>query len=136
MRELLINVYHYEPQDITILIDDDNPATYNLHESTLCVTISRSLDLHLMNFNVAKAIDDLIKDAKEHDRFFFHYSGHSDQEDTDDIEEEDRKNEFIITSEGEKIKDDELRANLAMPLPAGSSLIAVLIHAIRGHCLT
>jgi hypothetical protein len=31
------------------------PATYNLHESTLCVTISRSLDLHLMNFNVAES---------------------------------------------------------------------------------
>ncbi|KAF8156145.1 hypothetical protein BJ912DRAFT_1012905 [Pholiota molesta] len=108
MRELLINVYHYEPQDITILIDDDNSC----HVQPTRINI------------VSKAIDDLIKDAKEHDRFFFHCKLRNTYANTDDIEEEDRKNEFIITSEGEKIKDDELRANLAMPLPAGSSLIA------------
>ncbi|KAF9475281.1 hypothetical protein BDN70DRAFT_883915 [Pholiota conissans] len=118
MRELLINVYHYEPEDITILIDDDVSS----HPQPTRV-------------NILKAIEELIKDAKEHDRFFFHYSGHSDQEDTDDIEEEDRKNEFIIACDGTRIKDDELRANLAMPLPEGSSLIAVFDSCHSGSLL-
>lgn len=84
------------------------------------------------------AIVSLVNDAKENDRFFFHcmtiifmlamwlilfiVSGHSTQEDTDDIEEEDGKNEcgyeilnhgldssfgsVIIGSDGQTIKDD------------------------------
>ncbi|KJA20433.1 hypothetical protein HYPSUDRAFT_43125 [Hypholoma sublateritium FD-334 SS-4] len=118
MRDLLIKLYNYDPQDITVLIDDDKPCN-----------VQPTRD------NILQAINNLIKNAEENDRFFFHYSGHSDQEDTDDVEEEDRKNEFIVTSDGKKIKDDELRANLAAPLPQGSSLIAVFDSCHSGTLL-
>ncbi|KAF8965366.1 hypothetical protein BDZ97DRAFT_1918225 [Flammula alnicola] len=136
MRDLLVNVYHYDPQDITVLIDDDHP----FHKQPT-------------RDNILEEIDNLIRDAQENDRFFFHceflpffvypalselfstylVSGHSDQEDTDDIEEEDRKNEF--TSDGKRIKDDELRSNLAMPLPPKSSLMAVFDSCHSGTLL-
>ncbi|KAF8959333.1 caspase domain-containing protein [Flammula alnicola] len=110
MQDLLVN--------ITVLIDDDHP----FHKQPT-------------RDNILQEIDNLIRDAQENDRFFFHFSGHSDQEDTDDIEEEDRKNEFIVTSDGKRIKDDELRSNLAMPLPAKSSLIAVFDSCHSGTLL-
>ncbi|KAF8959336.1 caspase domain-containing protein [Flammula alnicola] len=105
MRDLLIDVYKYDPTDVMLLIDDDDPDQ---------VQPTRE--------NILSAINKLVKDAREGDKFFFHFSGHAKQEDTTDIDEEDGKNEFILTSDGQKIMDNVLRAGLVDPLPVGSSL--------------
>jgi hypothetical protein len=118
MRDLLINVYSYKPEDIVILIDEDD---INQKQPTRA--------------NIVEEIQNLVKDAEENDRFFFHFAGHSDQEDTDDIEEEDGKNEYILSCDGGQIYDDELRSRLAEPLPAGSSLIAVFDSCHSGSLL-
>ncbi|KAF5313830.1 hypothetical protein D9619_013017 [Psilocybe cf. subviscida] len=118
MRELLIDMYSYKPEDIVTLIDDDD---VNQKQPT--------------RVNILEEINNLVKDADENDRFFFHFAGHSDQEDTDDPEEEDGKNEYILSSDGEQVKDDELRRLLAEPLPAGSSLIAVFDSCHSGSLL-
>ncbi|KAF8955243.1 caspase domain-containing protein [Flammula alnicola] len=105
MRDLLIDVYKYDPTDVMLLIDDDDPDQ---------VQPTRE--------NILSEINKLVKDAREGDKFFFHFSGHAKQEDTTDIDEEDGKNEFILTSDGQKIMDNVLRAGLVDPLPVGSSL--------------
>ncbi|KAJ7135698.1 hypothetical protein C8R44DRAFT_768882 [Mycena epipterygia] len=55
MRDLLISVYNYAPSDISILIDD-------------------GIEDHAQptRDNILLAITELVKDAKEGDRFLFH----------------------------------------------------------------
>jgi metacaspase-1 len=118
MKGLLVDIYKYDPNDIAVLIDDDDPN-----------------HIQPTRENILAAIADLVDDARENDRFFFHFSGHSTQEDTDDIEEEDRMNEFIVASDGDTIKDDELREHLVKPLPPKSSLIAVFDSCHSGTLL-
>ncbi|KJA17753.1 hypothetical protein HYPSUDRAFT_1006337 [Hypholoma sublateritium FD-334 SS-4] len=109
MRKLLIKVYHYDADDITVLIDNDElghvqPTKDVIRLATLpgmCVQ-----EISCSSFVVA---------------------GHGGQEDSDpdDVHpEEDEKDEFIITSDGDKIKDNELRKRLVDDLPIGSSLNA------------
>ncbi|PPQ86772.1 hypothetical protein CVT25_012417 [Psilocybe cyanescens] len=89
MRSLLEDVYGYDSNDIIFLMDDCDPEH---------VQPTRE--------NIVLHIGKLIEGAKETDRFFFYFAGHSEQEDTDDNEEEDGKNEFILTSDGKRIMDD------------------------------
>ncbi|KAF8200902.1 caspase domain-containing protein [Pholiota molesta] len=107
MRALLIEVYHYAPGDITTLLDDPN-------------------HMQPTRANILKAIDELVKDANPGDSFFFHFAGHSGQKPTNDPEEEDGMNEYILTSDGKRILDDILNKRLVKPLPAKSTLTAVI----------
>ncbi|KAJ7633933.1 caspase domain-containing protein [Mycena rosella] len=111
IRSLLIDCYGYLAADITILFDDG---------------ISRHTQP--TRTNILKAIQDLVKDAKAGDHFWFHYSGHSAQLKNRSNSEEDGKDECLIPLDGENqmIMDNELHAALVVPLPAGSQLVAVL----------
>ncbi|KAF8905200.1 caspase domain-containing protein [Gymnopilus junonius] len=136
MRSLLIDVYNYDPADIVTLIDDDDPN----HKQPTLENIVRGVGQYfefLTNIYVNKMAEmrKLVEGAGENDRFFFHFSGHSEQEETDDIEEEDRKNEFIVTSDGGRIKDDTLKETLVDPLPTKASLIAVFDSCFSGTLL-
>ncbi|KAF8816851.1 hypothetical protein BYT27DRAFT_7181309 [Phlegmacium glaucopus] len=108
MQQLLIDVYHYDPKDITILIDDDNPD-----------------HMQPTRENMIKKMFELVDGARPGDRFFFHFSGHALQQDTKNPDEEDGKDEFILSSDGKVIQDDELRILLVQPLPIGSTLVAI-----------
>ncbi|KAF8959335.1 caspase domain-containing protein [Flammula alnicola] len=108
MRDLLLDKYGYDPEDIIVLIDDDDPNHTQPTRSNIMFHINR-----------------LVAGSRKRDKLFFHFCGHADQEDTDDIDEEDGKNERILASDGQHIVDNELRANLVDPLPAGCSLRAV-----------
>ncbi|KJA18485.1 hypothetical protein HYPSUDRAFT_45202 [Hypholoma sublateritium FD-334 SS-4] len=99
MYDLLINKYGYYAEDIVVLIDDGDPQ----HRQP-----TRENIIYHMKY--------LVSGAREGDRLFFHYAGHADQEDTTDIEEEDGKNEFILTSDGFKIMDNELKLELVESL--------------------
>ncbi|KAF8200903.1 caspase domain-containing protein [Pholiota molesta] len=108
MRALLIEVYGYAPTDITLLLDD--------------------LDLEHVQptiINILKAMDDLVRDARPGDRFFFHFAGHAGQDKTDDPGEEDGMDEYIVVSDG-KILDNVLCERLVAPLPPGSTLTAIM----------
>ncbi|KAH9478592.1 Metacaspase-1 [Psilocybe cubensis] len=118
LRKLLIEVYDYKPEDIVILIDNDLPGHKQPTQE-----------------NIMYEMKKLVEGAQEGDRFFFHFSGHSVQEDTEDISEEDRKNEFIETSDGKRIKDDILKETLVDPLPPKTSLIAVFDSCHSGSLL-
>jgi hypothetical protein len=102
--------YGYRPEDITVLKDD--PA----------------LAIHLQptRENILRELKNLVVNAAPGDRFTFLYSGHSNQQPSKDLNEEDFLDEYLITIDDEIIIDNELNDILVTPLPAGSSLFALL----------
>ncbi|KAI0297814.1 caspase domain-containing protein [Multifurca ochricompacta] len=97
-------------EDITVLKDD--PA----------------LPSHLQptRENILRELRRLVADAAPGDRFTFLYSGHSNQQRSKDLNEEDFKDEYLITIDDDIVVDNELNDILVMPLPAGCSLFALL----------
>ncbi|KAK7001448.1 Metacaspase type II [Favolaschia claudopus] len=121
MRDLLIEVYHYEESEITILLDD------GLHTQPT-------------RENILAAIGEFVKNVKAGDKLCFHYSGHSTQvknPNSRSCSEEDGLDECLVPFDGEnmKIVDNELHAALVQPLPSGSHLVAVLDTCNSGSLL-
>lgn len=110
-RKLLVRVYQYSPEDITVLTD--GPNVPDLLQPTRA--------------NMIRELKRLVCGAAPGDKFTFFYSGHSDQQPSlDDIGvEEDGQDEVIITSDLLRIVDNELNDILVKPLPIGSFLLAV-----------
>ncbi|KAJ6594673.1 caspase domain-containing protein [Mycena capillaripes] len=120
---LLLEKYHYTPSQITTLLDDGIPGH-----------VQPTRD------NILAAIAEFVKDVKEGDHLFFHYSGHSTQVPNPNprsMSEEDGKDECLVPLDGEEkmIVDNELHAALVQPLPAGSHLVAVLDTCHSGSLL-
>ncbi|KAF8492193.1 caspase domain-containing protein [Russula emetica] len=109
-RNVLIVNYGYRPEDITVLKDD--PA-FAIH-------------LQPTRENILRELKNLVANAAAGDRFTFLYSGHSNQQPSKDLNEEDFLDEYLITIDDEIIIDNELNDILVKPLPAGSSLFALL----------
>ncbi|KAJ6497958.1 caspase domain-containing protein [Mycena vitilis] len=121
MRGLLLEVYNYTPVEITVLLDDGIPG-----------------HIQPTRVNILAAIADLVRDVKEGDQLFFHYSGHSTQVDNPrSNSEEDGKDECLVPLDGEDqmIVDNELHRALVKPLPPGSHLVAVLDTCHSGSLL-
>ncbi|KAF7310224.1 Metacaspase pca1 [Mycena indigotica] len=120
MRALLIDVFGYKPDDITVLVD----GGLKRHSQPTRV-------------NILHAIDELVRDVQPGDRVFFHYSGHSTQIPNRNHTEDDGMDECIVPQDGEKymIVDNELHRRLITPLPTGSSLVAVLDTCHSGSLL-
>ncbi|KAJ7466889.1 peptidase C14, caspase domain-containing protein [Mycena latifolia] len=121
IRALLIDIYYYPPADISMLLDDE-------------------IDGHVQptRANILQSIAELVKDAKDGDHLFFHYSGHSTQVDSPRSEsEEDAKDECLVPLDGEEmmITGNELEDALIKPLPGGAHLVAVLDSCHSGSLL-
>ncbi|KAJ7633411.1 caspase domain-containing protein [Mycena polygramma] len=121
MRGLLLDIYNYTPAEITLLLDDGMPG-----------------HVQPTRVNILAAIADLVRDVKEGDQLFFHYSGHSTQvENPHSNSEEDGMDECLVPLDGEDqmIVDNELHKTLVKPLPLGSHLVAVLDTCHSGSLL-
>ncbi|PAV15399.1 peptidase C14 [Pyrrhoderma noxium] len=118
IKRLLTRFFGYQESDITILKDDGK---------------------HILptRENIFKAIDDLIVDAKEGDRFVFHFSGHGGQVPDTNGDEDDGLDETIypvdvVYDAGKEdaidnyIVDDEIKERLIDKLPAGTVLTIIL----------
>ncbi|KAJ7877987.1 caspase domain-containing protein [Mycena olivaceomarginata] len=119
IHRLLLEVYHYEPSAITILVDD-------------------GIEGHVQptRRNILAAISELVKDVKAGDKLCFYYAGHSAQRPNErSNSEEDGLDECMISLDGELIVDNELHDTLVRPLPAGSRLVAVLDTCNSGSLL-
>ncbi|KAF7376750.1 Metacaspase pca1 [Mycena sanguinolenta] len=118
MRDLLLEIYHYTPSQITILVDD-------------------GIEGHVQptRANILDAIRKFVKDVKAGDRLYFHYSGHSTQIEDQSYSKEDGLDNCLIPLDGEMIVDNELHATLVKPLPSGSHLVAVLDTSHSGSLL-
>ncbi|KAJ7354429.1 peptidase C14, caspase domain-containing protein [Mycena albidolilacea] len=119
IHRLLLEVYHYEPSAITILVDD-------------------GIEGHVQptRRNILAAISELVKDVKAGDKLCFYYAGHSTQRPNKrSNSEEDGLDECMISLDGELIVDNELHDTLVRPLPAGSRLVAILDTCNSGSLL-
>ncbi|KAF8996650.1 caspase domain-containing protein [Cyathus striatus] len=95
MKGVLIEKYGYKEDDITVMMDDENVRE----------------ELKPTMANILVRMDELVKDALPGDCFFFHFSGHSTQQPSERMEdEEDGQDEYIVTSDDQLIKDDGIRA--------------------------
>ncbi|KAG9225580.1 hypothetical protein CCMSSC00406_0003083 [Pleurotus cornucopiae] len=105
----------------------NHEETYAYKNSDIVVMYDKQRDAKLVptRENILREIDNLVAGCKPGDRFVFHYSGHSGQQDNLDGTEKDGKDERIETKTG-PILDDELRARLIDPLCPGSQFVAVL----------
>ncbi|KDQ23644.1 hypothetical protein PLEOSDRAFT_171103 [Pleurotus ostreatus PC15] len=97
LASLLRSQYGYYPEDIITLTDKDKNF---LRQPT--------------RENILREIDDLVADVEPGDRILFHYGT-----------EEDNLDEAIEALDG-PILDDILKERLVDPLPAGSTLVAIL----------
>ncbi|KAJ7209027.1 caspase domain-containing protein [Mycena haematopus] len=112
MKQLLLTWYQYAESDIVVLLDSEDATAPAVQPTRV---------------NILRAIDDLVRGARKGDRFFFHYCGHTTQVENRSNSEEDGMDECLVPVDGEanKIVDNELRRHLVVPLPVGSSLVAV-----------
>ncbi|KAF4671696.1 Ca(2+)-dependent cysteine protease [Perkinsus olseni] len=110
MKRLLVETYHWNPNDIKLLTDDGQ------NEAPTRENIIRSMRW-------------LVRDAKPGDIFFFHYSGHGAQQEDPLHLEEDGMNETIIPVDVQRsgqITDDVIHEILVDPLPSGARLTSVM----------
>jgi len=108
--QLLTTVLGYKKSDVRQLLDDD-PSRMPTRE------------------NMLSAMRWLVENAKSGDELFLHYSGHGSQTPDLDGDERDGLDETLVPCDfpqtGKPLVDDELRALLVSPLPAGVSLICI-----------
>ncbi|KAK7001425.1 Metacaspase type II [Favolaschia claudopus] len=121
MRDLLIQVYHYEESEITILLDDD-------------------VHVQPTRENILAAVAVFVKNVKAGDRLCFHYSGYSTKVLSPNSRSSDEPDDLmacIVPCDGEEMKilNTELRDILVRPLPAGSYLVAILDACYSGSLL-
>ncbi|KXN82303.1 Metacaspase-1 [Leucoagaricus sp. SymC.cos] len=123
MKQALLELYHYDERDITILIDNGDSG-----------------QLQPTRKNMIAQIQKLVSDGQPGDTFFFHYAGHSKQVDNRDNSEEDGKDECLVPLDGSQtseflIKDNDLRKYLVDNLPSGCTLVAVFDTCHSGSLL-
>ncbi|KAF8988912.1 caspase domain-containing protein [Cyathus striatus] len=85
--------------------------------------------------NILKCIYELTENAQTGDHLFFHYAGHGMREICPDrTEEEDKKDEYMITEDG-IIRDNDLKKHLIGTLRSGVTLTAVMDSCHSGTIL-
>ncbi|KAF4679592.1 Ca(2+)-dependent cysteine protease [Perkinsus olseni] len=110
MKRLLVETYHWNPNDIKLLTDDGQNEAPTRE-------------------NIIRYMHWLVRDAKPGDIFFFHYSGHGAQQEDPLHLEEDGMNETIIPVDVQRsgqITDDVIHETLVDPLPSGARLTSVM----------
>ncbi|KAL5512628.1 hypothetical protein ACEPAG_3281 [Sanghuangporus baumii] len=109
VQRLLQGVYGWDPECFRILKDDNGPRE---NQPTLK--------------NIRHEIKELVKDAQPGDNLFFYFSGHGSQVEDQDDDEDDGKDEVLVSCDGQLLVDDELHEILVKPIPEGCHLTAVL----------
>ncbi|KAH8814563.1 caspase domain-containing protein [Flagelloscypha sp. PMI_526] len=110
-RTLLLNQYGYDPENITVMSDQDPECPERLQPTKV---------------NIMRELKSFTADVRPGDEFVFQYAGHSHQRDNLDNTEEDGMDELMVTMDGEEIVDDDLNYYLVKALIPGCSLVAVL----------
>ncbi|THH05450.1 hypothetical protein EW146_g9899 [Bondarzewia mesenterica] len=110
-RDLLTGVYGYQEDEVVVMKDERRARRPNLVPT---------------QDNIRRELHKLVRAAEPGDHFVLLFAGHSIQQDAvEDTQEEDGKDEVIITSDEKKIVDNELKEILVDNLPPGCNLIAI-----------
>lgn len=110
IKEYLMDVYGFEEENISYLIDDgehDDP-TYD---------------------NILAAFDDLVEKSEAGDSVFVHYSGHGGNVRDDSGDEEDGRDETLIPmnyTEAGQIRDDTVFKRLVLPMADDVTLTCLM----------
>ncbi|OCH90343.1 hypothetical protein OBBRIDRAFT_605782 [Obba rivulosa] len=128
IRNLLIETYKWNSNDITVLKDDHGPP-----------------DKIPSRKNILREMKNLVSGAKKGDRFLFSFSGHGDQVPNTNGTEADNMDEVIWPSDvalhGDDwlaakqqnyIIDDDIHRILVEHLPEGSSIVMIFDHCHSG----
>ncbi|KAI0819956.1 peptidase C14 [Trametes gibbosa] len=119
LRQLLIDVYDYKEEDITVLVDEPevNQRAWPTRK------------------NILSAMRELVKGAQPGDCFVFSFSGHGSQVTNEDGTEEDGLDETLIPVDAildpetntfeNYIKDDDVRKIIADSLPSGARCVMI-----------
>ncbi|KAI0083445.1 peptidase C14, caspase domain-containing protein [Irpex rosettiformis] len=121
MRNFLIHYWGYKPEDIVLLTDD--------------AALPRARPTRA---NVLDAMRWLVRDAREHDSLFFHYSGHGSQVKDRDGDEIDGYDEVILPVDFARagyISDDLMHQIMIHPLPKNCRLTALFDSCHSGSAL-
>ncbi|KAF8258293.1 caspase domain-containing protein [Lactarius quietus] len=131
VKEALIELFNYKGEDINLMTDEEennNTARWP-SRSEYCESWLR-IRLYM------KALSDLVRNASPGDAFVFFYAGHSGQQPvTNDPNEVDGLDEYIVTRDFKIILDNTLRECLVDPLPKGARLTAILDSCHSGTLL-
>ncbi|RHZ84486.1 hypothetical protein Glove_81g36 [Diversispora epigaea] len=121
IKNFLIKSYGFREIDMIILTDDQrNPKNIPNRR------------------NIIAAMRWLVKDARQNDSFFFHYSGHGGQEKDLDGDEDDGYDETIMPLDFQtqgQIIDDDMHKIMVQSLPAGVRLTAIFDSCHSGTVL-
>ncbi|KAH9855341.1 peptidase C14 [Lenzites betulinus] len=119
LRQLLIDVYGYKDEDITVLVDEPDLEQ----------------DAWPTRKNILAAMRELVEGAQPGDCFVFSFSGHGSQVTNEDGTEEDGLDETLIpvdaildreTNSFENyIKDDDVRKIIVDSLPSGARCVMI-----------
>jgi len=120
VKGLLIDKYQYKEKDTVVLMDGPGVAA----------------DMQPTHDNIVRELQSFLSNQRRGDRYFFYYAGHSEQLDSNDPDEEDGKDEYIVPSDAigpggetlfdKAIIDDVLKLHLVTPLSSESRLVAIL----------
>ncbi|TFY68181.1 hypothetical protein EVJ58_g1158 [Rhodofomes roseus] len=117
VRDLLIDVYEYAPENVVVLIDGEG----------------RDRKVQPTKVNMTREIQRLVQDVNPGDHLVFLFAGHSTQFTCSDRTEDDDKDEAIVpmdhsgnSKKSKLILDNWLRKHLIDPLKPGVQLIAIL----------
>ncbi|KAF8584282.1 peptidase C14 [Ramaria rubella] len=105
MKDLLVNHYGWNEDDVLVLLDDGKPGQL---QPTRGVIIA---EMH-----------NLVQGVQEGDVLFLQYSGHGGQVPDTNGDEIDGFDEVIYSCDQRPIVDDELHDILVKPLPSGCRL--------------
>jgi len=112
LKYLLIHKFSYNPSDMLVLTDDQtNPS------------------LQPTKANIMNGFRWLVEGAQPGDSLFFGYSGHGGQTPDEDGDEDDGLDETILPVDYEtagQIIDDDIHLSLAMKIPEGAKLTALM----------
>ncbi|CAG8590607.1 20385_t:CDS:2 [Cetraspora pellucida] len=121
IKNFLISHFKFKESEIMVLTDDQ-------HDPSKIPTKE----------NMLREMKRLVQNAKPHDSYFFHYSGHGGQQVDEDGDEEDGYDETIMPLDFRtkgQIIDDEMHHILVDSLPAGCRLTVVFDSCHSGTVL-
>ena len=97
---------------------------YNFTDNNLCLLTDTTI-VKPTKQNILKKYKDLLVNAKSGEKIFFTYSGHGSFQTDLNNDENDKRDELLITLDNEAISDDELKAIIDESLPDGVTLFII-----------
>lgn len=101
-------------------------TTFNVTEYEMLVDDGRPKSIMPTRSNILKSLTSMLKKSKKGDVCIFTYSGHGSQVRDDNGDEKDGKDEIIIPSDVQNIRDDELHEICAKYLKEGVKLFCFM----------